>query len=404
MIAYSAYINFNPRMAWLYQQKGSANWWIGYRANGKQFLRTTGTPDRKKAEKELAKVETMFGAHRAGSLTQELFEILSGKALPKKTLLAEVREWLNECAGTTAKGTLDRYKSVMDDFTEYLEATERGPLLAEIESEQARAYLIQKRTKASAATVNLERKILSAFFLRAVRNGNLKANPMLAVKRFKDDSESARRPFTATEVKLLFEAAGKPDAERGKATPNGPFWQYMIVAGFYTGLRMGDLVTLSWRAVDFQKSQIHVIARKTNKPLHIPMAAPLEKVLMCEWTRRGRPSTGHVWPEKAHTYERAGAGGISNEFYEILTACGLAVPRENKQAAKSGRGVRREVSPLSFHCLRHSFVTLLKATGASNAVAKELAGHSSDAVNALYTHMPAETLAGAIAQLPEVTK
>jgi site-specific recombinase XerC len=45
----------------------------------------------------------------------------------------------------------------------------------------------------------------------------------------------------------------------------------------------------------------------------------------------------------------------------------------------------------------------LKITGSNNAVAKELVGHSSDAINDVYTHLPIETLASAVAQLPEVT-
>jgi site-specific recombinase XerD len=59
---------------------------------------------------------------------------------------------------------------------------------------------------------------------------------------------------------------------------------------------------------------------------------------------------------------------------------------------------------VSFHCLRHSFVSYLKITGSNNAVAKELVGHSSDAINDVYTHLPIEILATAVAQLPEVTQ
>jgi len=36
---------------------------------------------------------------------------------------------------------------------------------------------------------------------------------------------------------------------------------------------------------------------------------------------------------------------------------------------------------VTFHSLLHTFVSLLKVTGSSQSVAKELAGHSSDQVN-----------------------
>ena len=41
-------------MAWLYKQKGSQNWWLGYRVNGAAKFRTTQTPVRAEAEKQLA--------------------------------------------------------------------------------------------------------------------------------------------------------------------------------------------------------------------------------------------------------------------------------------------------------------------------------------------------------------
>ena len=52
-------------MPWLYKQKGSDNWWLGYRMNGKQVLESTKTSDRAKAEKILAKMEAGAAAHRA---------------------------------------------------------------------------------------------------------------------------------------------------------------------------------------------------------------------------------------------------------------------------------------------------------------------------------------------------
>ncbi len=77
-------------------------------------------------------------------------------------------------------------------------------------------------------------------------------------------------------------------------------------------------------------------------------------------------------------------------------------PRLNKSAAKQGRAAKRQASAVSFHCLRHTFVSLLKITGGNQAVAKELAGHSSDLVSDAYTHLPPELLANAINQLPQL--
>ena len=54
----------------------------------------------------------------------------------------------------------------------------------------------------------------------------------MPLKKFKESAKEkrARRAFTVSEIKTLHDKA--PDQ----------FWRYMIVSGFYSGLRMGDLI------------------------------------------------------------------------------------------------------------------------------------------------------------------
>jgi len=94
---------------------------------------------------------------------------------------------------------------------------------------------------------------------------------------------------------------------------------------------------------------------------------------------------------------------LSNAFYKLMKAAGIKLPERAKKhrGEKVGRTGRRQTNPLSFHSLRHSFISFLKGSGASQAIAKELAGHSSDALSDLYTHIDPKALAYAVAQLPE---
>jgi len=63
----------------------------------------------------------------------------------------------------------------------------------------------------------------------------------------------------------------------------------------------------------------------------------------------------------------------------------------------------REQNQLSFHCLRHTAATLLKAAGVSESVAMEFVGHDSASVSRSYTHIPTEVLKLAADKLPDVT-
>ena len=61
------------------------------------------------------------------------------------------------------------------------------------------------------------------------------------------------------------------------------------------------------------------------------------------------------------------------------------------------------MSALSFHSLRHSAVSLLKAHGASDAFARAIVGHESDAVSQQYTHLDANDLRATVDAMPDVT-
>lgn len=383
-------------MAWLYKQKGSENWWIGYRHNGKQVLRSTKTSDRGQAEKELQKVSMLFDASRTGSLTEELYQALTGQSLPRITLAAEIEDWLRECKATTAEKTLIRYESFAKEFKKHMNATETAPLLANVSTEDIRKFLNAKRGTTAASTANLARKTLSAIFIRAVKHHHLRENPVSPIKPFKalKGEKVKRRGYSLEELGTIYSKAP------------GDFWRYMILGEFYTGLRMGDLICLRRGAVDLERHMLRLEDDKTEKPMLIPLAKPLAAMVATVIARagKGKPSD-YLWPDQAARYQSKGSGPFSNEFYKlILEPAELAPKRNNHKAERNGRSGTRKLNELTFHSLRHSFVSFLRSTGSNQAVAKELAGHASDSVNDLYTHNSEAVLVTAINLLPEFVK
>jgi integrase len=175
-------------------------------------------------------------------------------------------------------------------------------------------------------------------------------------------------------------------------------------------LRLGDLICLRWGAVDFQAGFIRTMMAKTHKPIAVPMAAPVQAMLGELHKKAGKVKpTDFIWPKEAKAYQESGAGQFSNEFYsEVLVPCGLVPVREYWRDWKKGKGVgragKRKSPGVSFHCLRHSFISALKLSGGSQTIAKELAGHGSDAVNQLYTHTPEAALTAAVNALPALNE
>ena len=362
--------------------------------NGKQILRSTGSSDKVEAEKQLAKIEMVRTAHDSGNLTKEFYEMLTGKTAPKYTLKSELGAWLVETEKSAKARTLEKYRAIGEELETHFKATDTGPLLGDIDPDAIRDFLAHKLKQTSAGTANHYRKCLRVFFARAVNNSRIKSNPMAPIKVFKvrPEDKQARRVFTTKEIGDIYAKA--PD----------DFWRYMIIGGFYTGARMGDLACLSVGSVDLDKNVLTYTSRKTGKKVTVPMAAKLRELLQARRQEcpKALPSD-FVWPEQARHYLAKRSGPFSNAFYEILAKCGLVVARDHHHGAhKAGRSSKRESAEVTFHCLRHTFVSLIKLTGGSQSTAKELAGHNSDMISDLYTHTPLDVLAKAIGQLPTI--
>jgi integrase len=376
-------------MAWLYRYKDSSRWFIGWRSAGKIRARSTGKTSKKDAEKELAAFVAMQAIHERGGPLDELYRSLSAATRPEahvRALKAELDDWIDEAEKTTRPGTADRYRVIAKDMIQFFGADDEKPRLDAVNSDAVRAYLADVLKRKSASTANMERKCLRVFFRRAIANGRLTHDPAAPIKPFKADADAThRRPFTVAEVNLLLSKAEG-------------FWRYAILCGFYTGLRMSDIASMPVGAVDLHESVIRLAAIKTGSRVTIPIPEILAEEIRKRIGAMKKPKpTDPLWPEEAGMR----SGARSNQFRELLVLCGLVEARTHKKT-KDGRDTGREASTVSFHCLRHTFVSLLKATGSGQAVAKALAGHASDDISDHYTTLPIETLRSAVRALPDL--
>ena len=84
-----------------------------------------------------------------------------------------------------------------------------------------------------------------------------------------------------------------------------------------------------------------------------------------------------------------------------MVKAGLAEARTHNTTDK-GRSSKRETSELSFHCLRHTATSMLKNAGVSDAVARDIIGHDSEAISRQYTHIEMTAKRKAIESLPDI--
>ena len=222
----------------------------------------------------------------------------------------------------------------------------------------------------------------------AARQGLLAVNPAVLVKLLKSTAESKRRGFTVDEIKRILKACGD-DVE----------WRGLVLFGLYLGQRLGDLAKLTWRAIDLDTGEVAFSTRKTGRRMVLPLVQPLADYL-ASLPVSDNPNA-FIFPRAASAKRTA---SLSNQFRDILVAAGLVEPRpRGHKSTGKGRNQAREASEISFHSLRHSAVTMLKAAGVSDFIAREIVGHESAAVSRQYTHLTTDDKRAAMQRLPDVT-
>ena len=370
----------------LWKRKKSPYWFCCYTsAEGQRLKKSTKQRDRKKAWEICLAIERAEAYAKNGSLTEqrakkiigEIVERTIGEPLHDYVVDDWFTEWLAGKTQTKSAATAERYKQVTRDFLESL--GKRAKLsLAHVTPKDIRAYRDAELTAGkSPKTANLSVKIVSAVFNSALRQGYIATNPCTALERLPEKTAD-RSTFTPKQVaKLVNSAEGD--------------WKNLILAGYYTGARLGDLSNLRWNAIDLKTGLIVFTASKTKKPVTIPLHAELEQHLL------KTPGVGgaFVFPSLAGR-GTGGKLGLSGQFAAIMARAGI----EGKITRHTAQG--RANSNLSFHSLRHSFNSALANAGVSQEIRQKLTGHASAEMNAIYTHHDLEVFRAAIGMLPRV--
>lgn len=379
-------------MASIHKRPGSPFWWGAFLLPGRgRRFRSTKCTSRAKALKVVLEWETAartrateIQIHRVFS---DIHRTIHGVSLSSATVADFAAAWIQRKEGETAKATLAAYKRAIQDFVAHLRDRAHSDLSSITPAEVA--SMRDKWAKGSAPkTANNKLKALRVFFQSAWRDGVIPENPASKVEAIKEDADKTRRAFTLGELKSVLAAADEQ-------------WRGVILAGLYTGQRLADIVRLRWNQVDLVANQIALTTAKTARRQIIPIAKPLGDWLTA---RAGDDPTAPVFPTLHGRLERGGPSPLSQDFHGILATAGLATPRTiTRDKSGPGRRARRPRGELTFHSLRHTATSWLKASGASEAVARDIVGHDSAEVSRHYTHVDEATKRTAIESLPDIT-
>jgi integrase len=373
--------------------KESPFWAAKFRdGTGRIVNRSTKRKVLREAQKVAQLWEDAARKARLGELTQaasvkllgELMEATTGEALKTPSVKETFENYVARCkAEKAAESTLSRYAPVFRRLLAHLgpvraEASVASLSVPELENWQRK----ELESGLSEKTVNMGAGVVRAALNAAKRRGEILANPAEALRPLKTD-ESAKEPFTDDEIARLVAAATGDKAE----------WRGAVLVAAWSGLRLADVASLTWGAVDLEAKTLTITPAKTQKPLRLPLADELSEYL--DGLVRG-VGKAPLFPGLAGR-ATGSAAGLSNEFARLMKAAGV-VGESGRE--KTGRG--RQMRTKTFHSLRHSFVSRLVNSDVPQAVRMAMAGHATEKAHRNYVHLDFAKQSEALAKLAKI--
>lgn len=324
---------------------------IIYEIDGKKTTKSTGKKLKSEALKYLANFERNLET-------------------TKQIKVITLSEFQKEYLEFTSIYSKSYQRSIRDSFNQLNKSFAKDKKLTKINSKQIELFILQifKRSQSSSG---LYYRTLKAAFNKAAEWGYINTNPFSKVKLPKIKTKF---PVFVNEMELnLILSEVKEN-----------YLKSFYKVAFNTGLRAGELCSLTWENIDLHQRIITIkntesFTTKNKRERIIPMNELVYKELL-----KLKPkvlnisSTGH----KELIFYREKGVKLLVDFVskKFKRACRIAKVNEG----------------LHLHSLRHSFASQLVKRGVSLLVVKELLGHSSTQTTEIYTHVENEDLFNAV--------
>ena len=267
----------------------------------------------------------------------------------ERTTLAEILErYMREItplkkSAVNETGRIQRF--IRDEpLCEYKTTALTGRLLSE--------WRDKRLLEVSGSSVNRELNLLSHAINTARREWGIHINnPVELIRRPKHNKSRERRLSADEEAKLLREL---------ETTTRNPWMKSIVVFAIETGMRRGEILSLTWKNVDLHKRIARLVDTKNGEGRSVPLTLKATALL------QGLPRSID-----------------SRVFATTAEAVKLSFQRAV---------VRAGIDDLHFHDLRHEGVSRLFEKGLNVMEVASISGHKTLQMLKRYTHLEAEKL------------
>jgi integrase len=317
-------------------------WWSYVWVDGERHAKSTGTSNRRIAEKIDQQFKDDLALARSG-ITVPQPEMLFAELLARFLTDGSPKLWHRE-----------RAKMFLSFFG--------GTPIGRITRGLAREYRVHRHAQkqVSETTVNRDLEVLRHVLYWAVDEGFLAVNPIARMPLVRERRIPRMVMSLAEEGKLLAAAS--------------PHLRTIIIAAVDTGMRRGEILGQRWEHVDLVRSLLFVSRSKTagGEGREIPLTRRLHALLLASAQSHGLVFTFRGQPIRS----------IKTAWKATIRRAGIRYYR--------------------FHDLRHCFNCRLMEAGVMQEIRKAIMGHSSgEDVHSMYTHVELPAKRQAIRKLEE---
>ncbi|MBA7652916.1 Tyrosine recombinase XerC [subsurface metagenome] len=330
----------------VYKVKGKKEdrWYIDFCSGGQRFRKVIGSKKDAEYAEQIYKVDSWRGELRVSK---------------NKTSLKKLCEQYLEYEEINGKKSLKRDVIIVNSFLNhfhYLNVTQIDPL----KIEGYKKKRLEDGVKPS--TVNRELACIKHMFNLAKKWKIIHENPAGETKLLKEEKYKIRI-LEKVEADLLIRTAAD-------------YLKPILIVALNTGMRMGEILGLSWSDIDFVNYNMHVRNTKSGKDRTIPMNSLVAGALK-------KQDMSHEFVFKSAIKKEACIKSVSRSFKTALR--------------KSG------IEKLRFHDLRHTAASWMVVNcGIDLVTVKEILGHSSIEMTMIYCHPSQESKRRAVEGLEKI--
>jgi integrase len=322
-----------PRSGSIYPRGGV--YWIKFYRHGKSFRESSHSDSYEEAEHLLKR--------RQGEVVTGRFAGLGPERTRMSDLFAEVLEdyRLQKRASTD---------DVENRIRLHLNPAFGETRVADLSTQDLKRYVSTRRdAQAADATINRELAIVRRAFTLGAASDPPKVNRIIKIPRLREDNVRCGFLEHDQYIKL-----------RNELPPHA---RLLLVIGYHTGIRSGELRKIRWNQVDFVAGEIRLSGPQTKnrRPRTVPIYGEMR-----EWLLMTKEEHDQRWPTCEWVFAKN--GHQVGDFRKVWEpAC-----------------TRAAVPGLLFHDLRRSAVRNMERAGIPRKVAMEISGHRTESVYRRY--------------------